>query len=57
MVIDLRALSTRQINFSVLPQQDLAACRYKQANNENKNLNQRRHNNLLTVCMAQILAR
>ena len=44
MVIDLRALSTKQINFGVLPHH-LAARRYRQANNENKNLDYRRHHN------------
>ena len=58
MVIDLRALSTKQIDFSVLPH--IIYWRHTatdKLNHENKNLKQRRHYNLLTVCMTQILAR
>ena len=47
MVIDLRALSIKQIDFSVLPLLDSATCRYRQTNNEKNNLNYRRHYNSL----------
>jgi hypothetical protein len=57
MVIDLRALSTKQIEFSVLPFSIWQHADTDKLNNENKNLNQRRHHNSLTVCTTQILAR
>ena len=58
MVIDLRALSTKQIDFGVLPHGNhWRHTATDKLNNENNNLNNSRHYNLLTVCMTQILAR
>lgn len=58
MVIDLRALGTKQIDFGVLPH--LRNRRHTATDklyNEKKKLKQRRHYNLLTVSTTLILAR
>ncbi len=57
MVIDLRALSTKQIDFGVLPQITRRHTATDKLNNEKKKLIQRRHYNLLPVCTTHILAR
>jgi hypothetical protein len=58
MVIDLRALSTKQIDFGVLPPtMNRRHAVTDKLDNENNNLNNIRHRNLLTVYMTQILAR
>ena len=57
MVIDLRALSTKQIDFGVLPHFDRRHTATDKLNNEKKNLNYRRHYNSLIVGTTLILAR
>jgi hypothetical protein len=57
MVIDLRALSTKQIDFGVLPSTIWRHTDTDKLNNENKNLNHSRHHNSLKVCTTLVLAR
>ncbi len=58
MVIDLRALSTKQIDFGVLPHRNnWRHTDTDKLNNENKNLNHSRHHNSLKVCTTLVLAR
>jgi len=57
MVIDLRALSTKQIDFGVLPHTFWRHTDTDKLNIEKKNLKYRRHHNSLTVSTTLVLAR